>query len=79
MKNRIRALLVALLLIAAGYVAGTYKAPTVHAQQQTRAIPKAWGSCKGSTATNLLIFEGSDGTIRLVNFDGKLLLQIGRQ
>lgn len=32
------------------------------------SIPKVWGSCRGAAGQHL-IFEGADGTIRLVNLD----------
>ena len=78
MPKNICVLLIALLLIAGGYAAGNYRPSVVHAQQTTATIPKAWGICKGSMERGL-VFEAPDGTIRVANERGELVLQFTRQ
>jgi hypothetical protein len=78
MSKKIHILLMALLLIATGYIAGNYRIPVVHAQQNTAVVPKDWGTVKGSVDA-YLIFEASDGTIRITTMSGKLMGQVNRQ
>ena len=78
MLKNIRVSLIALLLIAGGYIAGNYRVSVVHAQQTTGTVPRSWGPCKGSLERGL-VFEASDGTVRVTNSHGELVLQFNRQ
>jgi hypothetical protein len=78
MLKNIRVSLIALLLIAAGYIAGNYGTAVIHAQQTTATIPRAWGTCKGSLERGL-VFEAADGTIRVANSRGELIVLFNRE
>ncbi|HEV3219564.1 MAG TPA: hypothetical protein VGZ48_07315 [Candidatus Acidoferrales bacterium] len=65
MKRWIERILVGVILLVLGYVAGN-RTETVLAQSQTSiSVPKSYGRCIGAMAAGL-IFEDSSGTIRIV-------------
>ena len=79
MKARILNICLAVLLFTAGYVWGNRQ--VVHAQSSTtHTVPKAWGHLVGGTE-NVLIFEDSDGVIRLMNpnYDAGVFNILNRQ
>jgi len=81
MKARILNICLAVLLIAAGYVWGNRS--VVHAQYSSAGpagpLPKAWGHLVGGME-NSLIFEDSDGVIRVVSpLDGQVMYKLNRQ
>jgi hypothetical protein len=67
MKARLLRMVVAVALIAGGYIWGSYSATPVHAQG-TNAIPKAWGGVVG-VMPGMIVFEDTAGTLRLVQAD----------
>ena len=67
MTKKIGLFLIAFLIFATGYLVGN-GIPVVHAQSKNVAIPRAWGTCKGASSggmTYALVFEASDGTVRV--------------
>jgi hypothetical protein len=71
----------ALLLITAGYLAGTRGATVAHAQAPTTysakpsqgEVPKSYGRLAAAISDSIgtgLVFEGDDGTIRFVSVTG---------
>ncbi len=72
---------IAMMLVFVGWFACQHSATVVHAQEQPM-VPKSFGHCVGSSAhsgTDWLIFESSDGTVRLVNMAGGKAITIERQ
>ena len=78
-KRFLLQLLLAVVVFATGWYVGQSKTATVYAQSQKQlTIPKSWGTVKGSLETRL-IFEDSNGIIRLVNhFTGEASIVINR-
>jgi hypothetical protein len=66
-----------MLFLFIGMFIGPRGSSVVHAQQTTFGS-KAWGTCKGATATGQLIFEDSIGTVRLVSTAGQVVLVMSR-
>jgi hypothetical protein len=67
-------------MFGTGWYFGQREVVKVHAQSQI-TIPKAWGTLK-ATALNgaAYVFEGSDGTIRVVQMDnGNVLASAARK
>jgi hypothetical protein len=86
MRTRIVILLV-LIVVVGGFLLGRATAKTGGLPQQDEpgcTVPKAWGSCKGTTQA-ILFFEDSAGTIRGVpltacrNGQSEVYLVIHRQ
>lgn len=68
MRKQILQIVVAILLVIAGYMLGHHTTVIVHAQATAHA-PRAWGKVAGTENTGV-VFEDSAGTLRLVSFDG---------
>jgi hypothetical protein len=82
-SNRILLLVVASLVFVAGYMTGNItKTPSVHAQTiVSNTIPRSWGTLKavsGTQANTFLFFEGSDGTVRIADIQGRPQITISR-
>ncbi len=73
MKTRM-AVLLAFLLMVAGFFLGQARARTVALPQGTPpkvcTIPKAWGTFKDFYWSGHLAFEDSSGTVRFFSLDG---------
>jgi hypothetical protein len=77
MKHRVvQASLVACLL-ALGWLVGQVM-PIEAVAQDRAAVPKSYGPLRG-TIQNMLVFEDSAGTIRLVYQNGNLSAEIARR
>lgn len=61
--NRIVVPIALAVALFTGFYLGRYQVTTVHAQQ-SRSVPKAWGTFKGSIGS-YMIFEDSAGTLRM--------------
>ena len=61
-------LLLSLFLLAfmIGLYTGQHKLTPVHANANS-SIPQSFGLCRGAMGSELLIFEDSNGTVRLVH------------
>jgi hypothetical protein len=66
MKTQMLRICLGVFLLLSGYLAGGYSRNQVRAQTTT-VIPKSYGKIVGATA-NLLVFEDSVGTLRLVDY-----------
>jgi hypothetical protein len=77
MKKTLVLLATGFLFLFVGMFIGSNGSSVVHAQQTT-LVPKAWGTCKGGTATGQLVFEDSAGTVRIVNTSGQAFVVINR-
>jgi hypothetical protein len=59
-----------LALVVLAFLAGLYLAqekPTVTYASANSSIPQSFGTCRGAMGNELLIFEDSYGTVRLVH------------
>jgi len=84
MRTRIFLILGGVILFMAGYFTGTSKPTVAYAQTSVPAhagIPKAYGHLAAAVVNpegTGLVFEDSDGTIRLVTLAGKMEAQFTR-
>ncbi len=80
MKTRL--LLVGALLMFGGYLMGRIGTREVQAQSHV-SIPKSWGHCIGalnkSNGASGLVFEDSNGVVRLVDLSGTDVMVFDRQ
>ena len=76
MKRTILNVTVGIAAFAGGCIVGSGFLPSVHAEQ-TAYIQKSWGHCVGGSGQTL-IFEGADGTVRVLN-NGSLFVTYIRQ
>jgi hypothetical protein len=76
MRHRILTIVGGLLLLAAGYVAGSARPSVAYAQTPTQGgIPKSYGHLAAAVVNpngTGLVFEDSSGVIRLVTMTGQL-------
>ena len=68
MKNWVLRICVGVFLIVVGYLLGSNSPRSVHAQS-ANSIPKSYGRFV-TGSSNLLYFEDSSGTIRIVDVNG---------
>jgi len=68
------------VLLLVGIILVSHSATRAHAQGASCAVPKAFGTLRGSWPEDGLLFEATDGTIRIVHpFQGcGLLITIPR-
>ncbi len=74
MRNRLLILLGSALLVAAGFLAGTYKTTVAYSAGPSRgAVPKSYGKLVAAIADSIgtgLVFEDAEGVIRFVSITG---------
>lgn len=81
MRKRLLLLLAGAALLVGGYLLGRTWPQVVHAQTQF-TISSSFGHCVGYVThkgADGLIFEASDGTVRLVNLDTGNVITFARQ
>jgi hypothetical protein len=67
-----------LLVFAAGLSTGRSVSSAVHAQEPIKAtIPSSWGHCVASVPGGM-VFEDSQGVVRLADMQGRLQAQYDR-
>lgn len=76
MKARILNICLGIALVGTGYLFGHHSTTVVHAQENA-SIPKAWGKVIGTTGSGLLLEDGA-GTLRVVDYYGRVVVMVGR-
>jgi hypothetical protein len=78
-RKRVVAICFGFILFAAGFWAGKSGLRTVHAQNPTKAtIPQSWGRCVASVPEGL-VFEDSQGAIRMTDMQGNVQAEFARK
>jgi hypothetical protein len=79
MKNKFLVLIgLGLVIFDAGFWPGTSALSSVHAQDPLKAtVPASWGHCVASVPGGL-VFEDSQGVVRMTDMQGRLQAQFDR-
>lgn len=80
-KSKSRLVVAGVVLFIAGCFAGSSRSSMVYAQGSRGGIPKSYGHLVAAVANPQgtgLVFEDSEGTIRLVSITGKLESELTR-